>query len=95
MVEQGDILKVEGIDHEVLVVSKDLFNTSGRIIVCPISREQSGATLSVPIDEHRCVLCDNVRQLDAEARRYSIKGRVPLAIMIRVIDRIQSVFDYC
>lgn len=36
MVSQGDILKIEGIRHPVLVVSKDFFNTSGEIIGCPI-----------------------------------------------------------
>ena len=33
-IEQGDLLKVEGIQHPVIVVSNDYFNESGRAIVC-------------------------------------------------------------
>ena len=36
ILHQGDILKIEKINHPVLVVSKDFFNTSGEIIGCPI-----------------------------------------------------------
>ena len=40
------------------------------------------------------VLCDNMRQIDIESRGYSVTGRVPLAHLINIVDRIQSLFDY-
>ena len=34
--EQGDLLKIDGIQQPVIVVSNDVFNQSGKAIVCPI-----------------------------------------------------------
>ena len=93
MVEQGDILKIEGIKNCVLVVSKNVINESGCVIVCPIV-SMSSATLSYPIGSDRYVICDNLRQLDLEARSYSHEGSVPLSHIIGIIDRVQSMFDY-
>ena len=94
MVEQGQIIKIDGIKYPTLVVSKNLFNESGRVIVCPVVTEAFGATLAYPIDPDRYVLCDNLRQLDLNARFYSITDRVSLAGIINITDRIQSLFDY-
>ena len=47
---QGDILKIERIQQDVLVVSKDFFHSSGEIIGCPVyksSVEGSRQILSV------------------------------------------------
>lgn len=41
LLHQGDILKIEKINHPVLVVSKNFFNTSGAIIGCPIIRNST------------------------------------------------------
>ena len=95
MVEQGDILKIDGIDHTVLVVSKNRFNESGTAIVCPVVSGRSEATFAYSVDEERCVLCDNPRHLDLQRRFYSVKGHISLACLINVVDRIQSLFDYC
>ena len=94
MVEQGDILKIEGIEYMVLVVSKNRFNESGHVIVCPIISEETSATLAFPIDQGMTVLCDNLRQLDLKARVHSVKGRISMVQLIHIIDRIQSMFDY-
>lgn len=94
MVEQGEIIKAEEIQQLALVVSKKAFNESGKVIVCPIIEGFSSATLSFPIDEERYVLCDSMRLLDIRSRRYTPKGRISLAHIIQITDRIQSVFDY-
>lgn len=94
MVEQGDILKVNGIKNSVLVVSKNAINKSGCVIVCPILAGSAPATLSYPIDTDRYVLCDNFRQLDIESRGFSYDGRVSMAHLINILDRVQSIFDY-
>jgi mRNA-degrading endonuclease toxin of MazEF toxin-antitoxin module len=94
MVEQGDIIKIDGIKNTALVVSKNLFNESGHAILCPIMTGSLPSTLSYSIDEDKYVLCDNMRQIDIESRGYSVTGRVPLAHLINIVDRIQSLFDY-
>lgn len=94
MVEQGHIIKIEGIKYPALVVSRNLYNESGRVIVCPVVSEDTGATLAYPIGSDRYVLCDNLRQFDLNSRLYSIKDRVSLAGMINITDRVQSLFDY-
>ena len=94
MVEQGEILEIEGLTMPALVVSKNLFNESGKAIVCPIIEGSTSVTLSFPIDDGRYVLCDSIRLLDIESRGYTQKGRIPLAQIIQITDRIQSIFDY-
>ena len=94
MVEQGQVIKIDGIKFPALVVSKNVFNESGRVIVCPVVSEDTGATLAYPIGSDRYVLCDNLRQFDLNSRLYSIKDRVSLAEMINITDRVQSLFDY-
>ena len=37
-VEQGDLLKVQGIAQPVIVVSNNFFNQSGMAILCPIAQ---------------------------------------------------------
>jgi mRNA-degrading endonuclease toxin of MazEF toxin-antitoxin module len=94
MVEQGQIIKIDGIKFPALVVSKNVFNESGRVIVCPVVSEAAGATLAYPIGPDKYVLCDNLRQLDLNSRFYSITDRVSLAGIINISDRVQSLFDY-
>ena len=36
MIEQGDMLRVGGINYPVIVVSNNFFNQSGKVIACPI-----------------------------------------------------------
>ena len=35
-VEQGDLIKVAGLNYPVMVVSNNFFNETGKAIVCPI-----------------------------------------------------------
>ena len=94
MVEQGEILKVEGIKFQVIVVSNQHMNQSNLVTVCPIMKLDNRTTLSIPLEEDMYAICDTIKQLDLDARRFSIKGRVPLFRLIQIIDMIQSMFDY-
>ena len=65
-IEQGDLLKVEGIQHPVIVVSNDYFNQSGRAIVCPILKKAAPGPLHIRLRETEVdgyVLCEQVRYL--------------------------------
>ncbi|MCR5268440.1 MAG: type II toxin-antitoxin system PemK/MazF family toxin [Lachnospiraceae bacterium] len=94
MVEQGDIIKIEGIDRTALVVSKNLYNECGHCIVCPVIIGPSLTTFSFPVKEDEYVLCDNPRQFDLTSRGYTVINRISLAGLIQIIDRLQSLFDY-
>jgi mRNA-degrading endonuclease toxin of MazEF toxin-antitoxin module len=94
MVEQGDILKVEGIKHQVVVISKNSINELGRVIVCPLIHPDVIPALSVMIDDGVYVACDTIKQLDLEERRYSVRGHISILKLISIIDRVQSMMDY-
>lgn len=97
MVEQGDIIKINGINHLALVISKDSYNKSGMAIVCPILQKTIGSTFEVEVsinDSLMYVASDSVRQLDLNIREYSTKGRVPYSKLIYIIDMAQSIIDY-
>ena len=97
MVEQGDIIKINGINHLALVISKDSYNKSGMAIVCPILQKSLGSTFEVEVsinDSLMYVASDSVRQLDLNIREYSTKGRVPYSKLIYIIDMAQSIIDY-
>ena len=93
-IEQGMILKIEGISHLVLVVSNDTINQTGRVVVCPVYVPEVTPTLSVPLENGMSVVCDTIRQLDLAVRRYAHREKVSLAKMIQITDRVQSMFDY-
>ena len=93
-IEQGMILKIEGISHLVLVVSNDTINQTGRAVVCPVYVPEVTPTLSVPLENGLVVVCDTIRQLDLAARRYAHREKVSLAKVIQITDRVQAMFDY-
>ena len=93
-IEQGMILKIEGISHLVLVVSNDTINQPGRAVVCPVYVPEVTPTLSVPLENGLVVVCDTIRQLDLAVRRYAHREKVSLAKLIQITDRVQAMFDY-
>ena len=50
--EQGDLLKVSGISFPVIVVSNDLFNSTGKAVVCPIEKNIAAGPLLLPQKKH-------------------------------------------
>ena len=94
MVEQGDIIKIEGVSPLVVVVSKNIINETGMVIVCPILKGNVLPTLAVPLDDDSYVACDTIKQVDLAARRYSHKSRVHVSKLILMIDMVQALFDF-
>ncbi len=95
MVEQGDIIKIEGLKFQkTVVVSKDTYNTTGTVVVCPIVSEDPECTLKQRIDENEYVICDNMKVTDLNTRRFHTVGRVSYPNLIRICDMLQSIFDY-
>ena len=96
-VEQGDILKVEGVQFPVLVVSNNFFNQSGKAIVCPIMKKAVPGPLHIELRESSvqgCVLCEQVRYLDLASRRYSKLTRAHYFDIMDISDAVVGMFEY-
>lgn len=97
MVSQGDILKIEGIRHLVLVVSKDFFNTSGEIIGCPIYANATKSPLHIQISTAETkgyVQCEKLTLLDLSVRGYKKMDALALEERMNIADAVQGIFDY-
>lgn len=95
--QQGDIIKIERIKHPVLVVSKNIFNTSGQIIGCPIIKNSMPGPLHIwmETDENEgYVHCEKLALLDLSVRGHKKIDRLPISDMINISDAIQGIFEY-
>ena len=95
--EQGDILKIAGLAHPILVVSTNFFNESGRIIACPIVKDAVKGPLHIPLAEGPAegfVLCEQVKYLDLSVRRFSKLGQAHYYEIMDITDAIMGIFDY-
>ncbi len=94
---QGDIIKLEKIEHPVLVVSKDFFNSSGEIIGCPIFINSNEGPLHILISTDEitgCVQCEKLALLDLKVRGYKKIDTLSISVMINIVDAIQGIFEY-
>lgn len=94
---QGSILKIENIKNPVLVVSKDFFNNSGQVIVCPILQGSADSPLHIYVKTEGLqgfVHCEKLKMLDMKIRGYKGIGNINLEDRIDISDAIQGIFDY-
>lgn len=104
MVKQGTIIKVNfnpQAGHEqagyrpAVVVSNDVFNQKTNLtIVCPITNTKNFFPLHIPLDTRTqttgVILCEHIKALDLNNRKYQIIENIPKDIMDNVIDIIYS-----
>ncbi len=96
-VHQGDILKIEKIQHPVLVASKDFFNTSGEIIGCPIIKNSTPGPLHIWTSAGNTegyIQCEKLALLDLSVRGHKKTDHLPISEMMNVSDAIQGIFEY-
>ena len=96
-IEQGDLLRVGGIKHPVIVVSNNFFNESGKAIVCPILRDAVEGPLHIKLKDcivEGYVLCEQVRFLDLKARRFSKLTSTHYFDIMDISDAVMGMFDY-
>ncbi len=96
-IEQGDMLKVSGVSFPVIVVSNNFFNTSGKIIACPIVPEAVDGPLHIRLKDSTVkgvVLCEQVKYLDLMARRYSKLTTTHYFDIMDLFDAVMGIFDY-
>ena len=98
VLHQGDIVKIEGIKHRVLVVSNDVFNeNSGCILGCPIFSDIQTTALHIAIHGRHTdgvVACEQVRFLDMNKRRWYGDDDIDISQIIETSDALQSIFEY-
>ncbi|MBR2822106.1 MAG: type II toxin-antitoxin system PemK/MazF family toxin [Clostridia bacterium] len=73
--EQGDILRVSGINWPVIVVSNNHFNQIGEAIVCPILNNITQNAVHLPIrvstsagELQGHIACEHLRHVDLNVR---------------------------
>ena len=104
MVSQGDIIKINfdsQSGHEqagyrpALVVSNDTFNQETNLaLVCPITNTDNAFPLHVNLDDRTIttgvILCEHIKSLDINSRRYKIVEILPQDILDKVISTIEA-----
>ena len=96
-IEQGDILSVENIRHDVLVVSKYFFSRTEKAIVWPITERASPDPLHIRIctdETEGIVVCEQLKLLDLKIRGFKKKGHIKYSDIMNITDAVQSIFDY-
>lgn len=104
MVKQGDIIKLDfnaQSGHEqagyrpAVVISNDFFNEKANLtVVCPITNTSRPFPLHIPLDNRTTttgvVLCEHVKAVDLNARRYKIIEHMPEDLLNEVISTVFS-----
>lgn len=96
-IEQGDIISVEKLSGNFLVVSKNFFNATEQVILCPIVTDTFCDALHIPlkVDEiEGIVMCEQMRLVDLKYRGYTIIAHISYDDIINITDAIQGIFDY-
>ena len=97
IVQQGDLLKVDGVTHPVIVVSNNFFNKSGRVIACPILKKAVPGPLHIALSDsvvEGFVLCEQVRYLDLTARHYAKLSQAHYFEIMDISDAVMGMFEY-
>lgn len=95
--EQGDLLKIDGIQQPVIVASNDVFNQSGKAIVCPIVQSAQEGPLHIKLKDSSVqgvVLCEQVRYLDLAARRFHKLTATHYFDIMDISDAVVSMIEY-
>ena len=99
--EQGSILRVNGINWPVIVVSNDQFNRIGEAIVCPILSNIPQNAVHIPVsvsfgtgEIKGLIACEQVRHVDLNARRFLRLGALLLSDYLDISDTLIALFDF-
>ena len=104
MVKQGTIIKINfnpQAGHEqagyrpAIVISNDIFNEKTNLsIVCPITNTNNHFPLHIPLDKRTkttgVILCEHLKALDLNKRKYQVVEELPEDLLEQVIDIVYS-----
>lgn len=108
MVSHGDIIKINfnpQKGHEqagyrpAVVISNGFFNEKTNLaILCPITNTDNKFPLHIPLDNRTqttgVVLCEHVKTVDLNARPYTVVEKIPVDILLKVIDIVFSEIEF-
>lgn len=97
LIEQGDIITVEGMKGYFLIVSKNFFHKTEQAILCPIVKDTFIDPLHIPVmteEVEGIVMCEQMRLVDLQYRGYKKITRIHYDDIVDITDAIQSIFDY-
>ena len=106
MIKQGDIAWLDldpQSGHEqkgrrpVVVISNSDFHfvTGNKMaMICPITNTGRANLVHVELDEQTdttgFIMCEQVKVLDITTRNYEFREKIPTAILIKILDRVQA-----
>ena len=104
MVKQGTIIKINfnpQSGHEqagyrpAVVISNNVFNEKAKLsIVCPITNTNNYFPLHISLDNRTkttgVILCEHIRALDLNSRKYEEVEKLPDDILRQVIDTVYA-----
>lgn len=99
MVKQGTIIKVnfnpQAGYRPAVVISNNVFNQKTNLtIVCPITNTNNQFPLHIPLDERTkttgVILCEHIKSLDLNNKKYQVIETLPADIIEKVIDIVYS-----
>ena len=96
-IEQGDLLKVEGLKYPVIVVSNNFFNGSGKAVVCPILKSAVEGPLHIRLKNcpvEGFVICEQMKYVDLSARRCAKLSQSRYFDIMDISDAVMGIFDY-
>lgn len=96
-IEQGDILKIEGVSDPILVISRNYYNSTNKIIACPIVKKAKQSVLNVEIITPEIsgnVLSDQIKNFNLEIRGYEKISKIDTHRRMLISDIVQGLFDY-
>ena len=81
-----------------MVVSPSAYNSKvGLALVCPITSKVKGYPFEVPLPDggpvQGVVLADQLRSLDWRSRQADIIGTVPIAVLERVLQLVETLLS--
>ena len=99
--EQGDILRVNGINWPVIVVSNNHFNAIGEVIVCPILKNIARNAVHLPIcfsaaagEIKGHIACEHVQHVDLNSRKYTKLYSLQMTDYLNISDTLIALFDF-
>ena len=96
-IQQGSILNLTDTNQNVLVLSREFFNRTGMLIVCPVLKKTKRAALNIQItaDNYTGVaVLNQMRGIDIRARHFSVLGLITFEQVQNISDAVQDIFDY-
>lgn len=102
MVKQGDIIKAnlnpqsgheQAGNRPAVVISNNFFNEKTKLVIaCPITNIDNKFPLHVKLDDRTktkgVVLCEHVRSLDVNSRKYTVIETMPKDILEDIINKV-------